>query len=360
MATLTTHDGPIEEHGMSKDEIVPTPGGHTIYFFVPSFPCLRFVQHIGVLRDGRCVTTKMVKASERDTTRRMCPSHLKTNITSASSSASPSPPPTATSNQVEEDRSQEVSDPSRAPDLSPSHPRRLLPDAAGHSTYRSSFPSDSDPQPQSEDEEQIPPKMRKRRIHRSMEGLPPVSPSVSPCGSNISLGSVLDEGQTEVDLVCSDMKDMLAPPMPANLDATTVSSIPHSSSPRMDVDKDPYDSQSTRHPPLLNACSPSPQSLTSSEPLWRVQHPPMSQVDSPRPASPSRQTSSVLGPLSDAEPPPAPSSPRIDASSPSPSLQAGPKVKMSLKEFAMRKKKEREEEQARGAVLPSAGTPREA
>ncbi|KAH8989042.1 hypothetical protein EDB86DRAFT_2008934 [Lactarius hatsudake] len=359
----------------------------------------------------------------------LLPDHIdggvpKVKTAAASSLASPSPP--ATGNQVEEDRSQEVSDPPRTPDLSPSHPRHLLPDAAGHSTYRSSSPSDSDPQPQSEDEEQMPPKMRKRWIHRSMEGLPPVSPSVSPCGSNISLGSVLDEGQMEVDLVSSDTKDMPPPPMPANLDPTTVSSIPHSSSPRvltsnlsslssaqtpdllaspspstpfanlsllsptasyssnsspfspklstltssflsiastlafspdadppiqMDVDKDPYDSQSTRHPPLLNARSPSPQSLTSSEPLRRVQPPPMSRVDSPRPASPSRQTSSVPGPLPDAEPPPAPSSPRTDASSPPPSsLQATPKVKMSLKDFAMRKKKQREEEQARGAV----------
>ncbi len=126
-------------------------------------------------------------------------------VKTASASASPSPPPPATSNQAEEDRTQEVCDPPRTPDLSPSHPKRLLPDATGHSTYRSPSPSDSDPQPQSEAEEQMPPKMRKRWIHRSMEGLPTVSPSVSPCGSNLSLGSVLDEGQMEVDLVSSGL-----------------------------------------------------------------------------------------------------------------------------------------------------------
>ncbi len=127
---------------------------------------------------------------------------------------------------------------------------------------------------------------------------------------------------------------------------------------QMDVDKDPLDSHSTRHPPLLSARSPSPQSLSSSEPLRRVQPPPMSRVESPRPASPPRQTSSVPGPLPDAEPPPAHSSPRTDASSPPPSSpQATPKVKMSLKDFAMRKKKQREEEQARAAVLPSDSLP---
>ena len=126
----------------------------------------------------------------------------KVQTISASTSASPSPPPPVTSIQVEEDRSQEVSEPI-TPDLSPSHPRRLFPDAAGSSAYRSASPSDSDPQPQSEDEEQMPPKMRKRWIHRSMEGLSVLSPSLSPCGSNISLGSVLDEGQMEVDLVSS-------------------------------------------------------------------------------------------------------------------------------------------------------------
>ncbi|KAH9060640.1 hypothetical protein EDB87DRAFT_570726 [Lactarius vividus] len=362
----------------------------------------------------------------------LLPDHLdggvpKVKTATAPSSVSLSPPPPATGSQVEEDRSKEVSDPPRTPDLSPSHPRRLLPDAACHSTYHSPSPSDSDPQLQLEDEKQMPSKMRKRWIRRSMEGLSPVSPSpsVSPCGSNISLGSVLDEGQMEVDLVSSDTKDMPPPPMPANLDPTTVSST-CSSSPRvltsnlsslssaqtpdllaslspstsfvnlsllsptasypsnpsplspelstltsflpitstlafspdadppiqMDVDKDSCDSQSTRHSPSLNARSP--QSLTSSEPLRREQPPPMSRMDSPRPASPSRQTSSVPGPLPDAEPPQALSSPRTNGSSPPlSSLQAAPKVKMSLKDFAMRKKTQREEVQVRGAVLPS-------
>ncbi|KAH9003922.1 hypothetical protein EDB83DRAFT_784718 [Lactarius deliciosus] len=98
--------------------------------------------------------------------------------------------------------------------------------------------------------------MRKRWIHRSMEGLPPVSSSVSPCGSNISLGSVLDEGQTEVDLVSSDTKDMLTPPMPANLDATTVSSVPHSSSPRV-LTNNLSSLSSAQTPDLLASPSPS-------------------------------------------------------------------------------------------------------
>jgi hypothetical protein len=102
-----------------------------------------------------------------------------------------------------------------------------------------------------------------------------------------------------------------------------------------------------------DARSPSPQSLSSSEPLRRVLPPPMSRVESPSPASPTRQTSSVPGPLPDAEPPPEHSSPRTTASPPPPpTMQAVPKVKMSLRDFAMRKKKQREEEQARAVVLP--------
>lgn len=143
--------------------------------------------------------------SDRHATPKESPVHLDGDfpkVQTAPTSASPSPPPPQV--EVEVDRSQEVSEP-LTPDLSPSHPGRLFPDpdVAGHSTYRSSSPSDSDPQPQSEDEEQMPPKMRKRWIHRSREGLSAVSPSLSPCGSNISLGSVLDEGQMDVDLVSS-------------------------------------------------------------------------------------------------------------------------------------------------------------
>ena len=72
-------------------------------------------------------------------------------------------------------------------------------DTVSITRYRSPSPSDSDPQPQSEDEEQVPPRMRKRWIHRSTEGLRSVSPVASPCASNDSLGSVLDEGQMELD-----------------------------------------------------------------------------------------------------------------------------------------------------------------
>jgi hypothetical protein len=65
--------------------------------------------------------------------------------------------------------------------------------------YRSPSHSDSDPQPHSEDEEQMPPKMRKRWIHRSTDGLRSASPFPSSCGSNDSLGSVLDESQTNLE-----------------------------------------------------------------------------------------------------------------------------------------------------------------
>ncbi|KAH9171947.1 hypothetical protein EDB89DRAFT_1906548 [Lactarius sanguifluus] len=68
MATLTTHDWPIEKHGMSKEEIAQVkyrsepsqdvvltlPLAATLYerLHILSFPCLHFVQHIGVLSDG--------------------------------------------------------------------------------------------------------------------------------------------------------------------------------------------------------------------------------------------------------------------------------------------------------------------
>ncbi|KAN0129448.1 hypothetical protein V8E53_012780 [Lactarius tabidus] len=386
--------------------------------------------------------------SDRHATPKESPVHLDGDfpkVQTAPTSASPSPPPPQV--EVEVDRSQEVSEP-LTPDLSPSHPGRLFPDpdVAGHSTYRSSSPSDSDPQPQSEDEEQMPPKMRKRWIHRSREGLSAVSPSLSPCGSNISLGSVLDEGQMDVDLVSSaDTKDMPPPPMPANLDPTTVSSIPPcTTSPRVITSKlsplpslsgpgtaqtlDPPASPSPSTPfanlSLLsptasyssNSCSPlspklstltssflsitptlaispdatdppsvsvqmdvdfdnnnkdspcadsddsdptlhyyarspspsSPQPLTSSEPLRRLQHP-----VSPSPtSSPTHLIASILGALPDAEPPPAsPASPPSPPPAPPLSPQVTPKVKMSLKDFAMRKKKQREEEMAKVTVV---------
>jgi len=80
----------------------------------------------------------------------------------------------------------------------PSHGHDLR-DAVDTPRFRSPSPSDSDPRPQSEDEEQMPPKMRKRWMHRSTEGLRSVSPCPSPCASNDSLGSVLDEGQMELE-----------------------------------------------------------------------------------------------------------------------------------------------------------------
>lgn len=73
------------------------------------------------------------------------------------------------------------------------------PELRGTAMYRSPSLSDSDPQPRSDDEEQMPPKMRKRWIHRSTEGLRSASPFPSSCGSNDSLGSVLDENQMNLD-----------------------------------------------------------------------------------------------------------------------------------------------------------------
>ncbi len=65
--------------------------------------------------------------------------------------------------------------------------------------YRSPSPSDSDPQTRSEDEEQMPPKIRKRWIHRSTDGLRSASPFPSSCDSNDSLGSVLDDCQMNLE-----------------------------------------------------------------------------------------------------------------------------------------------------------------
>ena len=83
-------------------------------------------------------------------------------------------------------------------DLRPSSHEHDLGDAVS-SMYRSPSPSDSDPQSRLEDEDQMPPKMRKRWIHRSTEGLHCASPFPSRCGSNDSLGSILDEGQVELE-----------------------------------------------------------------------------------------------------------------------------------------------------------------
>ena len=120
------------------------------------------------------------------------PSH--TNGTSPAVQTAPATvsPPSA-SDQTKVKGTQEAVNALTTPELrpSPSHGHDLR--------YRSPSPSDSDPQPQSEDEEQVPPKMRKRWIHRSTEGLRSVSPAPSPCASNDSLGSVLDEDQMELD-----------------------------------------------------------------------------------------------------------------------------------------------------------------
>jgi hypothetical protein len=108
--------------------------------------------------------------------------------------------PSSASDQSKVNGTQEVVNTLTTPELRPSPSNgHDLRDAVSITRYRSPSPSDSDPQPQSEDEEQVPPKMRKRWIHRSTEGLRSVSPAPSPCASNDSLGSVLDEDQMELD-----------------------------------------------------------------------------------------------------------------------------------------------------------------
>jgi len=117
-------------------------------------------------------------------------------VQDASATTSPSP----ASDQPEVNVCQEAANTLITPaDLRPSSHGRDLRDAVDTPRYRSPSPSDSDPRPQSEDEEQMPPKMRRRWIHRSTEGLRSVSPCPSPCASNDSLGSVLDEGQMELE-----------------------------------------------------------------------------------------------------------------------------------------------------------------
>ena len=117
-------------------------------------------------------------------------------VRDASTTTSPSP----ASDRPEVNVSQEVANTPITPaDLRPSSHGHDLRDAIDTPRYRSPSPSDSDPRPQSEDEEQMPPKMRKRWMHRSTEGLRSVSPCPSPCASNDSLGSVLDEGQMELE-----------------------------------------------------------------------------------------------------------------------------------------------------------------
>ncbi|KAF8261831.1 hypothetical protein EI94DRAFT_1745057, partial [Lactarius quietus] len=301
------------------------------------------------------------------------PDHL------ASTSASPSPPPPVTNIQVGVDRSQEVSEP-LTPDLSPSHPRRHFPDPAGHSMYRSSSPSDSDPQPQSEDEEQIPPKMRKRWIHRSMEGLSAVSPSLSPCGSNISLGSVLDEGQMEVDLgsICRHYPcPLILTPQPSHrlrLPARHISSRANLSSLPLLSGADPLPSPSPSTPflstltssflsitsafaPIHDADAPAIQMDENEDDLHADSDPtPRRRTRSPSPQSLLSPSSEPLRRLQSPTPPPPPlaRAPSPSPSSPPPhpplSPQVTPKVKMSLKDFAMRKKKQREEELAWTAV----------
>ena len=117
-------------------------------------------------------------------------------VRDASATTSPSP----ASDQPEVNDCQGAANSPITPaDPRPSSRARDLQDAVDTPRYRSPSPSDSDPRPRSEDEEQMPPKMRKRWMHRSTEGLRSVSPCPSPSASNDSLGSVLDEGQMELE-----------------------------------------------------------------------------------------------------------------------------------------------------------------
>ena len=120
------------------------------------------------------------------------PSHIKEKAPVVqATSATPSP-----NDQPEGKGTQEGTNTRATPELGSSSREHELRDTA---IYRSPSVSDSDPQPHSEDEEQMPPKMRKRWIHRSMDGLRSASPIPSSCGSNDSLGSVLDESQMNLE-----------------------------------------------------------------------------------------------------------------------------------------------------------------
>ena len=123
------------------------------------------------------------------------PSHLKEKapvVQATSVTTSPN-------NHSEEKVTQKFTNTITTPDLRPSSRGHELRDTVDIATYRSPSPSDSDPPPHSEDEEQVPPRMRKRWIHRSTEGLRSASPFPSSCGSNDSLGSVLDESQMSIE-----------------------------------------------------------------------------------------------------------------------------------------------------------------
>ncbi len=119
----------------------------------------------------------------------------------------------------------------------------------------------------------------------------------------------------------------------------------------MDLDKDPDPCDSGPTPCIR---SPSPQPLSSSEPLTRVRCSPKSQIEPLSPASSHHLSLAAPEPWVASDPPSA-QSPPLGASTPPPPRV--PKVKMSLKDFAMRKKKQREE-QARAAALPLSPTSR--
>jgi hypothetical protein len=170
------------------------------------------------------------------------------------------------------------------------------------------------------------------------------SPSPSTPFANLSLLSPTASHSSESPLSpnLSTLSSFLLTTSATSPDADTRGST------QMDLDKDPDPCNSG---PIPCVRSLSPQPLSLSEPL-RMQCPPKSLVEPLSPAS-SPLSLAAPEPLVASEPPLA-QSPPLAASTPSPPKV--PKVKMSLKDFAMRKKR-REEERARAAALPLSSTP---
>ena len=178
--------------------------------------------------------------------------------------------------------------------------------------HRSPSPSGSSSSADPLDEEHMPPKMRKKWIHRSSEALRAVSGSASPSGSVTSLGSTLGVGdgdKMEVDHVppgkhsastlvrtvlsslwhCGlDAKVMPPPPLPAALDPTTISSIFPASIRKLAASPRPSDGPATPSPStpfanlsLLSPIVPGPSQYFPS--------------DSPSSFSPKLSTSFISG-----------------------------------------------------------------
>jgi hypothetical protein len=173
---------------------------------------------------------------------------------------------------------------------------------------------------------------------------PQASPSPSTPFANLSLLSPTASH--------SSNSSPLSPKLSTSTSFLSITSAPspHADSRgpmQMDVDTDPHGSGVIPYPPLQSPRSPSPQSLASSEPLRRVQSPPpMNQPESPSLILSPHLSRATPETLVNSDTPPAQLPPPAAPTSPLPA----PKVKMSLKDFAMRKKKQREEELARAAA----------